>query len=64
VFIATYHLFGSRLLLHYQSCILTWTPLRHPVAALHHGDAAALVLQDWPLNMLQQFTDRVDVGMN
>jgi hypothetical protein len=35
-------------LLHYQDCILTGTPLGYSVAALCHGDPAALVLQDWP----------------
>lgn len=28
-----------------------------------HGDSAALELQDWPLHMLEQFTDGVDGGV-
>lgn len=28
-----------------------------------HGDPAALDLQDWPLHVLQQFIDGLDVGL-
>ena len=49
------------LLLSYQYQTITRTPLRYPVVALCHGDPAALDLQDWPLHMLQQFIDEVDV---
>lgn len=28
-----------------------------------HGDPEALHLQDWPVPMLQKFTDEVDVGL-
>jgi hypothetical protein len=42
--------------------ILTRTVLRYPVVALCHGDPVALVLQNQPFYMLQQFIDGVDVG--
>lgn len=45
------------------SAIPTGTPLGYPVAVLCHGDPAALYLQIWPLHMLQQFIDEVDVGV-
>ena len=38
------------LLLSYQYQTITRTPLSYPVAALCHGDPAALDLQDWPLH--------------
>ena len=43
---------------------LTGTPLGYPVLAPCHGDPAALDLQACPLHMLQQFIDKVDVGMD
>ena len=43
--------------------ILTGIPLRYPVVALCHGDYVALDLQGWPLHMLQQCIDGVDVGL-
>ena len=54
---------GLWLLLHYQSWILTKSPLGYPAVALCHEDPAALDLQDWSLHTLQQFIDRVDVGV-
>lgn len=44
--------------------MLTGNPLGSPVAALCHGDPAALVLQGWPLNMLEYFIDGFDVGVS
>lgn len=41
--------------------MLTMTPLSYPVVALCRGDPTALDLKDWPLHLLQQFIDRVDV---
>ena len=38
------------------------TPLRYPVVALCHRDPAALVLHNWPFQMLQPITE-VDVGV-
>jgi hypothetical protein len=38
------------------------TFLGNPVVALCHADLAALVLEDWPLHVIQQFIERIDVG--
>jgi hypothetical protein len=54
---------GLWILLCYQYSVLTGTLLRYSVVALCHGDPAALDLQSWLLNMLQQFIDGVDVSV-
>lgn len=36
------------------------TLLGYPVVILCHGDPRVLNLQDWPLQVLQLFTDGVD----
>lgn len=45
---------GFWLLSYHQYWILTGVPPSYPVAALCHGDPAALDLQDWPFHALQQ----------
>ena len=52
---------GLWLLLHYEYWILTRTPLGYPVVALCCGDPVTLNLQDWPLHILQQLIDGMDV---
>lgn len=52
---------GLCLLLRYLYWILTRTPPGYPVVALCRGVSAALVLQEWPLHVLKQSTDDVDV---
>ena len=42
---------------------LTETPLGYPVFVLCHRDLVTLGLQDWPLHVLQQIIDGVDVGV-
>jgi hypothetical protein len=42
--------------------MLTGNPLGSPVAALCHGDPAALVLPHKPIHELPPFIDEVDVG--
>jgi hypothetical protein len=49
-------------LLWYQYWILTGTLPSYPVAALCHGDPAALRQQDWPFYESQPFTDDIDFG--
>ena len=66
VFIAMSHwsVLGLWLLSHFQYWILTReTHLGYFVVVLCHGDPAALVLQDWPHQMLQQFIDGLDDGL-
>jgi hypothetical protein len=41
----------------------SWGLLGYPVVVRCHEDPAALNLWDWPLHTLQQFTNRVDVGL-
>jgi hypothetical protein len=54
---------GFWLLLHYQDCILTGTPLEYPVVVSCHGNPEALDLQDWPFHTLQEIIqDGVDLG--
>lgn len=59
------HCSGLRLLVSATLSILDLigTSIRHPVVVLCHGDATGLILQDWPLHMLQQFLDGVDGGV-
>lgn len=52
---------GLWLLLHSQYRVLTGTPLGYPVVALCHGEPAALDVQIWPLCLLLQIIDEVDV---
>lgn len=49
-------------MLHHQCWIPAGTPLGYFIVALSHGDPVALVLQDQPPHMLQQFIDVADVG--
>ena len=55
---------GLWLLLHYEYWILTRTPLGYPVVALCCGDPVTLNLQDWPLHILQQFINGINVGVS
>lgn len=63
MFIASGLVRGLCLLLLYPSCspteILPWIS---GCCSVPWGSPAALVLQDWPLHMLKQFTDDVDIG--
>ena len=51
------------LLLCYQYWILEGTPLGYPVVILCHGDLAVSILEDQPLHVLQQFIDKMVVGV-
>ena len=66
MFIATSHWAGSRPLASATTSIQNPhqdSPLGYPVISLCHGDPAALVLHDWPLHVIQQFTDEVAIGV-
>lgn len=40
-----------------------WDSFLNTFVALGYGDAAALDLQDWSFQVLQQFIDEVDLGV-
>lgn len=66
MFISVSYCSGFRPLAHATLSILDLhrTPLGDPVVDFCHGDPVTLDLHDQPLYMLQQFTDRVDVGVD
>lgn len=54
---------GHYLSLPRHYCIFTKTPPGYSVAALYHGDPAALYLHDQLLHTFRQFIDALGVGM-